>query len=158
MQAWFRRFTIWYFFDIALSEWTYISGSSSRTCNSFSMLFIHSAFLLCSFRSHILFQNFGVSFHPIVGISSCILYLLAGRSIFLCFGMSCFVWIVWPCLGIFLVFFLSSVPSDVCPRVVLFVLLVVLLLAFHLNILPFFFLFLCIVARCRRFFLSLFPV
>ena len=72
--------------------------------------------------------------HPVVGMSSCILLLLAGRIFFRCFGMSCFVCIVLSCLDIFLVFFLSPEPSDLFPWVVLFVFLVMLLFSFRPDI------------------------
>ena len=66
---------------------------------SFSILLIHFAFLLYSFR----FPNYTPLFCSIciVGMSSCILHWLVGRYFFHYFGMSCFVFIAWPCLGIF---------------------------------------------------------
>ena len=101
--------------------------------NSFSILFIHSAFLLCSPHSTLL-ENCLFHYHPVVGMSLSILLLLAGRIFLRCFGMFCFVSIVWCCLDIFLVFLLSPVPSDWFPRVLLLVLLYELLFAFRPNI------------------------
>ena len=49
--------------------------------NSFPILLIHSAVLLCSLRSPYFAFKFFFLYHPIVGLSSCILPLLAG-SIF----------------------------------------------------------------------------
>ena len=85
------------------------------------MPFIHSAFLLCSFRSHILLQNCFVSLS-----SGCIHPVIAGWIFFRCFEMFNFVRVVWFCLDIFLVFLLSPIPSGLFPRVVLFVSLVFL--------------------------------
>ena len=59
-------------------------------------------------------------------MSSCILPLHAGRIFFHCFGMSWFVYIVWFCLGIFLVFLLSPVPFNLFPWIVSFVLIMLL--------------------------------
>ena len=57
-------FTDSVFFSVALSDSRCIitSGASSSPCTSFSMLFIHSPFPLCSFTSHILLQNCFSSF------------------------------------------------------------------------------------------------
>ena len=51
-----RRFPIYYFLSVALSESRYIFvlGPYSSLSNSFFMLLIHLAFLICSLRSHIL--------------------------------------------------------------------------------------------------------
>ena len=45
------------------------------------------------------------------------------QNLFRCFGMSCFICIVWSCLCIFLVFLFSPVHSDLFPQVVSFVLI-----------------------------------
>ena len=57
------------------------------------------------------------------------------RIFFRCFGMSCFVCIVWSYLCIFLVFVLSTVPSDLSFRILSFA-LIVLLCSFRPNIFP----------------------
>ena len=119
------RFPIYYFFKCC-SEWIEIYfrvSPFSSPSNSFSMLFIHSAFLICSLRSYILLRNSFASLSLVVGISSCILPLLAGRIFFRCFGLSCFVCIVLSCLDIFLAPLLSPVPSDLFCRIVLLVVL-----------------------------------
>ena len=54
-------------------------------------------FSICIFYSKIVL----LSLHLVVGMSSCILHLLVGRIFFQHFGMSCFVCISWPYLGIF---------------------------------------------------------
>ena len=77
-------------------------------------------FLLWSLCSHILFPKIIYLFPPLVGISSCILHLLAGRICLRCFKMAYFIWIVCSCLSIFLDFLLSLVPSDLFPWVVSF--------------------------------------
>ena len=59
--------------------------------------------------------------------------LLAGRIFSRCFGVSCFIRIVWSCLGIFLVFFLVPVPSDWLRRAVSSI-LIVLVCSFRPNI------------------------
>ena len=45
--------------------------------------------------------------HPVVALPS----LFAGRYFFSCFGISCFIYIVWFFLDIFVFFFLSPLPS-----------------------------------------------
>ena len=54
-----RRFPIWYFFSVTLSESRCIFDlkPSPHCCNSFSIFFIHSIFHLWSLSSHIWFQN-----------------------------------------------------------------------------------------------------
>ena len=57
-------------------------------------------------------KPFWLIHHPVVGMASPIPYpLLVGRIFFYCFGKSCFVCIVWSCLGIFLVFHFLPVFS-----------------------------------------------
>ena len=57
------RFPIWYFLSVPLSESRCIFVlEPSSSSYYFSMLFIHSAFSLCSFFLHILFQNSFASF------------------------------------------------------------------------------------------------
>ena len=96
---------------VALSASKCIStlGPSSSIHNSFPILFIHSAFcydfsipIFCS-------KIFLPRSHPVAGMTSPILPLRVGRIFFRCFGKSCFVCIVWSCLGIFLFFLLSTV-------------------------------------------------
>ena len=55
-----RRFPIWYFFNVPLRElrWGFfVLGAFSCPCNSFSVLIIHSDFLLWHIRSHIFLHN-----------------------------------------------------------------------------------------------------
>ena len=56
IMAW--RFPIWHFFRVSLSNSRCIPtpGPSLIPCNYFSMLFIHLAFLFCSFSLHNLLQ------------------------------------------------------------------------------------------------------
>ena len=61
--------------------------------------------------------------HLVVSITSCILHLLTFRIFSRCFGKSCFVYIILSCLDMFLIF-LSPVPSDLFPRFILYILLV----------------------------------
>ena len=56
----------------------------------FPRVFIHSAFLLFSLCSHILFRNCLFPFYPVVGMCSCILPLFVGRIFFRCFGIKLF--------------------------------------------------------------------
>ena len=92
-------------FSVILNEsrCIYAQGPSSSPCNSFSMLFNRSIFLLYSLHSYICTKIVLLLWHPVIGMSSCILPLLDGRIFFRCFGMYCFVLIFWPCLDIFLV-------------------------------------------------------
>ena len=66
--------------------------------------------------------------HPVVGIFSWILPLFAEN--FCCFEMTRLFCIVCTCLDIFFVSLLSSVPSDLSPRVLSFILIVVFLFFF----------------------------
>ena len=86
-------------------------------------LFCYVLLILISCSKIVLFPC-----HLVVGMSSCILSLLACRILLHCFGISCFVYIVLRCLNIFLIFLLSPVPSGLFPPVVLLVLLVLLYL------------------------------
>ena len=72
------------FLSIALSELMCIFafGPSSSPSNSSSMWLIHSAFLLCSLGCHILLKIVSFPCHPVVGMSSYNLPLLAGRIFF----------------------------------------------------------------------------
>ena len=67
----------------------------------FPCLFIYSVFLLCSFRSNILLQNYFASFAFSCRYVTCIPHLLAGRIFFRYFEISCFVCILWSSLNIF---------------------------------------------------------
>ena len=118
------------FLSIALSESTFIFvfSPSSSPFNSFPMLQIQSAFLLCSLRSHILLPKCFVSL-----LSGCWYMLahsslLANRIFFLV--LEC---LILSCLDIFFVFLLSAVTSDLLPPVGLFVLIIELLFHFRPN-------------------------
>ena len=114
MPSWLRVFPIWYFFfSVALSESRGIFAFRpySSLCNSFSMLLIHSTFLLWSLCSHIL-----LLLPLVIGISSHILYLLAGWIFFSYFGMSCFVCIVWSYVGIIIIIIIIICIFSFCPR------------------------------------------
>ena len=82
---------------------------SSSIHNSVSKLFIHLAFLLWFFFSHILLQNLLDSIASRFDIASSILQLIVGRIFNRCFETSYFVYIAWSCLGIFYVLLLSLV-------------------------------------------------
>ena len=104
------------------SRCIFTSSSSSSPYSSFSMLFVHSAFLLCSFHCHILFQSSFASiasgcwyvlvhspsscWYVLVYSPSSCWYVLVHSSTscwlnFLCyFGKSSFDCVTWPCLGI----------------------------------------------------------
>ena len=123
IKAWI--FPVWYFLGVASNEsmYSFAFGHSSTLWNSLAMLFINSFFFFCYdlsvpiFCSKILFTPL----HPVVGLSSHFFLLLADRVFVRCFGRYCFVCNVWSCHGIFLIFFLSTVPSDLSNRVVSFV-------------------------------------
>ena len=63
IPSWPGVFQFDIFFSVVLSKSMYISpfGPSSSPSNSFAMLHIHSAFLLCSLGCHILLLNCSVS-------------------------------------------------------------------------------------------------
>ena len=72
VMAW--DFPFWHFFSVALSKCSCIctSGPTLISYNSFSMLFIHLAFLLCSFHSsHILLKNCFASFASSFLVCTC---------------------------------------------------------------------------------------
>ena len=130
-----QAFSNWVFFlSVALCESRYIfaSGPYSSPSNSFPMLLCIRLFRYVLFVPIFCIKIVLLPCRPVVGISSCILPLLAGWIFYRCFGMSCFVYIVWSYLDIFLAFFLSPEPSNLFPRVVLFVLFV-FLVSFRLN-------------------------
>ena len=114
------------FLSVALSEsrCIFAFGASSSPSNSFPVLLIHSAFLLCSLRWHICFKIVSVLCHLIVSMCWSILPLLTDGIFFRCFGMSCYASILISFLDIFLAFLLWPVPSGLFSRVVLFLLLV----------------------------------
>ena len=119
--AW--NFLIWYYFECCC-KWI-DAHSCLRAFFESLQLFFHVVYpfgfsiMILSvpiFCSKIVL----ISLLLVVGMSSHILSLLAGRVFSHCFGMSCFVSFVWSYDGIFLVFLLSPVP-----RVVLFLLIVI---------------------------------
>ena len=71
----------WSRLHLSASKCIFAIRPSSSNSNSFSMLFIHSTFLLCSLRSHILLQNcfVSLSFGCWYNFSH---FLLAGRIFF----------------------------------------------------------------------------
>ena len=106
--------------------------SSSSSCNSFLVLFIHSAFMLRFLHSYI----FAPKLFCLSRIGMCVClrtffpYLLIEFSFIV---LECFVYVVWLYLGILLIFLLLPVPSDLSPRVISFA-LVVLLFSFRPDI------------------------
>ena len=74
---------MWYIFRVALGElkWIFTLGLTSSPRNSFSMLLIHSAFLLWSLHSHILLQFFLPLHIIIIIIIICIKYSTYGSHI-----------------------------------------------------------------------------
>ena len=151
MPSWPGVFQFGTIFSVALnkSKSIFTLGLSSSP-DSFSMSLIHSAFFVCSLRSHILLQNCFVSLSSawwriFVHSSSTYWY-----NFFRYFGFPCFVCIVLSCLDTFLFFFLCPLPSGLFPRVVLYILLE-LLFFFSSQHIPVFHLYLKIIACCRRF-------
>ena len=126
-----RSFPICYFFECC-SEWIevhFIFRPSSSPCNFFSMSCNHvmiskfpyfalKLFCFSRIRLRVCLRNF---------------LQLAGIIFFRCFVMSYFAYIAWSYLGIFLVFHLSSVPSELSLWVVSFI-LKLLLFYFRPNI------------------------
>ena len=93
-------------------------GLSSCLSNSFVMLLIHSAFLLCSLACDISVQNLSVSL-----VSGCWYVFVTSPTIcwifFRYFGMSCFVCIVLLFVDIFLIFLFSPVLFGLFSQVLL---------------------------------------
>ena len=122
----------WLFFECCFAwiDVYFLLGALFEYLQLFSMFFIHSGFcydLSVPIFCHKIFLS---PSHPVAGMSSPIFPLIAGRIFNRWFGMSCFVCIVWSRLGIFLVFLLLPVPSDLSLQVVPFFLMVLL---FSLN-------------------------
>ena len=126
-------------------------GSSSSPWNSFSMLFIHSAFILWSLFCYKIVL---LLLPPGVSMSSHICWY---NFCFRCFGMSYFVCIVWSYVSIFLIFLLSSGPSYLFTQVVSFVLIVLLCSFLSEHILAFF-VCLRIFACCFRYLICVFSL
>ena len=99
----------------------YISafGPSSGPSNSLVILFIHSAFPLCSFGCHIFSKIVRFLLHLVVGMSSHHLLLVIGRLFFRSFEIFSFVGIILSFFHISLVFLLSPVLFGLFPQVVL---------------------------------------
>ena len=121
-------FPIWYIFSVVLSKSMCISafGPSSNPSNSFVILLIHSAFLLCSLGCHILVQNCSVSLTSggcYVSVSSSPPHLSVEFP-FVVLECPFFVCIVLPFVDIFLIFLLSLVLSGLLTQVVLLFFLV----------------------------------
>ena len=100
-------------------------GPSSSHSKSLVILFIHSAFSLCFWLPYFLLLL-------VVGIFSCHLLSVLGRIFFRYFGMSYFVCIVLPFIGISLIFLLSPGFSGLVPQVVLLCFFFVLSFSFCL--------------------------
>ena len=140
--------------DLSESRYTFAFRFSSSACNSFFMLFPF-CFLIRSLYYYFLLQN---CFFTLVfgsGYVFRLFPLLVGKIFFGCFWMSCSVFIVWSYLDIFLVFFLSPVLSDLSPRMILFVLVVLIILFSSEDILAFFVRF-SIFACCPSFLICVF--
>ena len=123
IPSWPGAFQFDILFSIVLSKSTCISifGPSSSPSSSFVMLFIHSAFSLCFFGSHILAQNRSVSFESGCCMFSCHSLPIVDIISFRCFGMSYFVCTVLPFVDISIIFLLWTVFSGLFPQVVLLI-------------------------------------
>ena len=113
-------FPIWYFFQCCSRRFQSASAPSSSYHSSFSILLIHSTFLLFYFCSHSLLQIcfvclFVCLFGGAYGCCCCYVLLhspLISRIFFYYFRMSCFACIFWPCLCNFWVSLLSPKSFD----------------------------------------------
>ena len=113
-----RSILIWYILSAALSESRCIF--LHRTFFQFFQFFFHIVYLFVFSVMVSLFPYFApklLCFPWLVGLSSNLVPLLAGRNFFQCLGMSCLVWIVWSYVGILFVFLLSPGSSGLFPRV-----------------------------------------
>ena len=98
------------FFSVVLGKTMciYAFVPSSRPSSSFVILFIHSAFsLYFLFVAIFLSQIVGFLLHPFVGMFSCHLLPSVDKIFFRCFGISCFVCIVFPFVDVSLAFLCS---------------------------------------------------
>ena len=79
------------FLRVALSESRCIFAfAPSSSSSNFFVAYPFGFFCYVLFVPIFYFEIVLFPCHPVVGLSSCILPLLAGRICFLCFGMSCF--------------------------------------------------------------------
>ena len=117
-----RGFPVCYLFCVALSPSAYVHPRAffehSQLCFQvvYSFGFFYYDLSVPIFCSKI----FLLLSHPVLDMASTILPLIVGRIFFRCFGTSCFVYIVWPCLGIILVFLLSLVFFGWSPQAFFF--------------------------------------
>ena len=118
------QFDIFYSVFFSISMRISAVGPSSSSSSSLVISFIHSSFSLFFFSCYIFVQNCSVSlaygcwyvfFPPL---------LVFYRIFFYCFGMSCFVYIVFTFVYISLISHLSPVLSGLIPQVLLLFFLV----------------------------------
>ena len=106
-------------------------GPSSSPCSSFFMLFIHSSFLLWSLRPKFWSKIVLLSSYSIIGKFSHLFLLIDDGIFFRYLVMICLYCLILS--RYYLVFLLSPVSSNLCPRVASFV-LTVLFFSFRSNI------------------------
>ena len=132
IPSWPCAFQFDILFCVVLSNSTCISilGPCSSPSSALVMLFIHSAFSLCFFGSHILAQNRSVSFASGSWYVSFHSLHIVDRIPFRCFGISYFVCTVLHFVDISLIFllwpvffwFISSSCTVIFPHVACFLL------------------------------------
>ena len=96
-----------------------VLGPSSCPSSSFVLLFIHSAFWLCSLVAIFLSKINRFLLHPVFGMFLRHSLPIVDRIFFRCFGKSCFVCIILPFVNISLIYLLSPALSGLFLQVVL---------------------------------------
>ena len=133
-------FPIWYFSECC-PEWIQVYF------RVLVILFLHYLFIwpFCFVLSVLIFYSKIVllPLHPVFSMPSWIVRQL-GRIFLRCLGMSCFVFIVSPFVGIFKFLFFQPI-TDLFPQVLLFGLFAVLVFSFYPSIFPFFFIIIIII-------------
>ena len=133
------------------------TSGPSLSFSYFFLLFIHSAFPLCSFLLYILLQDNFLFLPSVVDLSLCTVYQLVDRIFSCYFGMSSFVCIVWPCLSTFWVFLLFLIFWFISSSCIVRLVCGCLFRVCSFHWVPVCFTSLCSFACCQFLYLSFWP-
>ena len=142
------------FLNVALSNSSCIfaSGHSTSLCNSFSMLHIHSVFMIDSLCSHIWHQIVLLPLHLVTTLSSCILHRLVSIFFFLLFwNVQCYFFCLVLSRYLLSVSFFANIFGFISSSHIVNLLIYFVLVLSYQHI-PLCFLFLGTFACCRTFF------
>ena len=110
-----RGFPVWYFFKCCLEPvevYVHLRAFFVNLRLCFHVAYPFVFFVIIFPFPYFAPKSFCLS-RIVVGMASPILPLIGGRNFFRCFGTSCFVCIVWSCLGIIIIiiFILADCPT-----------------------------------------------